>query len=195
MYIYPSHLGMVSVVWSGPQIPILRLFQATATCLHSLFIRVRWSLDMEESKSDCPRAFSKAKAKSHRFRRHEGKGERRRQVAKKTMSTGRRERCQVRQTFSLDRGKVQGRFAIITHATATSYIAPQHTSYTWLQQNRLAYLRIFFRARYTLRMRIPSNTYQVLSSTHFLDSFHPFLCSLVNSSVVGSLKLPVALYN
>ena len=94
----------------------------------------------------------KAKAKSHRFRRHDGKGERRRQVVEETMSTGRRELCQVRQTFSLDHGKGQGRFAIITHATATSYIAPRHTSYTWLQQKstcispdilpRKAYMRI-----------------------------------------------------
>ena len=56
MYIYPSHLGVVSVVWSSPQIPILQFFQATATCLRSLFVRVRWSLDIEESKCDRARA-------------------------------------------------------------------------------------------------------------------------------------------
>ncbi len=57
MYVYPSRLGVVSVVWSGPQIPILRLFQATATCLRSLFAAFDGALiDMEESKRDRARA-------------------------------------------------------------------------------------------------------------------------------------------
>ena len=126
------YLGVVSVIWSGPQIPILLVFQATATCLRSLFVRVRWSLDMEESKSD------RASARKRKLRAtasEDMKAKKREDDRlRETKSTGRRERCQVRQTFSLDHGEGQGRFAFITHATATSYIAPRHTSYTWLQQ-------------------------------------------------------------
>ena len=49
VYYLWSHSGVVSVVWSSPQISIL---QATAACLRSLFVRFRWSLDKEESKCD-----------------------------------------------------------------------------------------------------------------------------------------------
>ena len=42
IYIYLSHLGVVSVVWSGTQIPILRFFQAAYVASSSRSMELRY---------------------------------------------------------------------------------------------------------------------------------------------------------